>query len=378
MSEKVNTSNEIAWFEAIKRDKTELVSEMAGNNPELLQAFDYRSFGGTPLTIISSIGHKEMIDLLLDQGADPNRKSDWPMGPWNPVQVALSHGDLEIAQYLATRGAKIGVHEAAGLDMPSLLEDILRSNPEKVNEPGGDGCTALHFAGSEQVVDILLDYGADINARDLDHYSTPAQYLAKHKPAITKFLFDKGAEVDVFSVVLIGDEDRFDQMIKEHSQFIHHKINQDTFPPGPDHNVHNILTFVVGLNTNLLHTAAIGGRLNLMEKLVKQGIDIDGTGGYDDSTALHMAAWRNDLPVTKKLVELGAQMDKRSGKIHNNTPAGWAIVGGSADVFCYLIEQGAEIQDYFAKDIEAGLKGDFQIYQWVPLTNFEKMKEKIR
>jgi len=158
---------------------------------------------------------------------------------------------------------------------------------------------------------------------------------------------------------------------------LHIPINQETFPPGSDHDVHNILTYVVGLNTNLLHTAAIGSQLNLMEKLVKLGIDVNATGGYDDSTALHMAAWRNDLPVSKKLVELGIQIDKRSGAIHNNTPAGWAIVGGSADVFCYLLDQGAEVQGYFERDIVAGLNGEFQKYQYVPLNNFRRMKEML-
>ena len=377
MSNKVNSPDEIEWFNAIKNDDQELVRDKVKKDPSLLQAFDYNAFGGTPITIICSTERKEMIDLLIDLGADINRKSDWPMGPWNPVQIALNHGDEEMANHLVSRGAAIGVHEAAGLDMPAMLDDILRLHPEKVHDRGGDGCTPLHFATSIQVVDRLLSYGAELDARDIDHHSTAAQYLAQHKPLIAKYLFDRGAQADIFSVVLIGDEERFDQMVQTNPELLQNKINQETFPPGAEFDVHNILTFIVGLNANLLHTAAVGSQLNLLEKLVTLGIEIDSTGGYDDSTALHMAAWRNDLPVAEKLIKLGASIDKRSGKIHNNTPAGWAIVGGSAEVFCYLIDQGAEVQDYFAKDIKAGLRGEFQKYQHVPLANFELMLEKM-
>ena len=196
---KKNTPKEKAWFAAIKNDSHPQVKKMALEDRDLLLAYDYGSFGATPLNLVASSQRKKMADLLLDLGADPNRKSDWPMGPWNPVQLALNHGDEKVATYLISKGAEVGVHEAAGLKLSSHLEEILQSNPEKVHEQGGDGCTALHFAGSERIVDILLEYGADINARDVDHHSTPAQYLAKSKPAITKYLFKRGAEADISS-----------------------------------------------------------------------------------------------------------------------------------------------------------------------------------
>lgn len=85
----------------------------------------------------------------------------------------------------------------------------------------------------------------------------------------------------------------------------------------------------------------------------------------------------DNILVAKKLVELGADIDKRSGDIHNNTPAGWAIIGGSPDVFCHLISMGATIQDYFEEDIEKGLQGEFMKYKTVPVSNFKRMKEKL-
>lgn len=214
-SEKKNTTLEASFFRAIKQNDQDQVKKAIKTNPELLLAHDYQSFGATPLTLLSNGSKRDMLDLLLELGADPNRKSDWWAGPWNPVQIALSHGKDDFAKYLITRGAHIGAHEAAGLSLIPELKTILSTDLKKVSAKGGDGCTPLHFAGSKKVVDLLLEFGADMEARDVDHYSTPTQYLAQLRPEITRHLFDRGAHPDIFSVALTGDMPRFEKLITE-------------------------------------------------------------------------------------------------------------------------------------------------------------------
>lgn len=372
-----NNPQEIEFFNAIKANALDIVSVSIKENPKLLLAFDYNCFGGTPLTICSYENQKEMIALLLSKGADPNRRSDWWAGGWNPVQVALNHGHPEAAQFFVKHGAQVDVHEAAGLSLLGELKTILTSDPNQVSERGGDGCMPLHFAGSTEAIDVLLEFGADPNARDIDHHSTPAQYLASHSPDLSRYLFDKGADPDIFTAVLIGDEDRFESMISLDPSLLHQRINQTTFPPGSNPDVHNILTFIVGQEANLLHTAAIGKQLDMIRRLVASGIDVNSTGGYDDSTALHMSAWRDTVDVADTLIQLGADINKLSGSIHNNTPAGWAIVAGSANVFCHLIDNGATVLDYFEKDIRAGLAGEFMQYKKVDMENFRRMLGKL-
>jgi ankyrin repeat protein len=64
------------------------------------------------------------------------------------------------------------------------LRAILPQDPSRVHERGGDGQTPLHFARSRAVIDLLLDAGADLDARDLDHRATPAQWmLARRRDA---------------------------------------------------------------------------------------------------------------------------------------------------------------------------------------------------
>ncbi len=372
-----DTTQESEFFAAIKNGRSDEVRSLVGQHRQLLQARDACSFGGTPLNISIFRKDRQMVDLLLDLGADPNDQSDWWAGPWNAVQSALQSGQPELAAHLIGRGATVGIHEAAGLSRIDELKSLLRKAPDLIDFRGGDGCTPLHFAGSSEVVDILLDHGANIDARDIDHYSTAAQYLAKSHPEVTRYLFSRGASTDIFSAIVSGDRAVASQLIQSDPTTLEQRINRKTFPPGPKYPVDNILTFTIGLNATTMHAAAIAERPEMIDLLIDHGGDVDMIGGYDDSTALHQAAWNDSLTVAKRLVEAGADINKRSGTLHNNSPAGWAIVAGSADVFCYLIDQGAERLDHFSRDAQASARGENLQHKCVPMGNYQRILERI-
>lgn len=59
------------------------------------------------------------------------------------------------------------VFQAAQLNEASRIKDMLESHPHLANTENGDGLTPLGYAahfGSKDAVQILLNYGADINA----------------------------------------------------------------------------------------------------------------------------------------------------------------------------------------------------------------------
>jgi hypothetical protein len=87
-----------------------------------------------------------------------------------------------IARFLVDRGAMLSVNAAAGFGFTDSLADILRGDALQVNAKGGDGCTPLHFARDVVTAQLLLDHGADIDARDDDHASTPAQWRIGKAP----------------------------------------------------------------------------------------------------------------------------------------------------------------------------------------------------
>src|SRR5439155_22606805 len=153
------------------------------------------------LVTVASDEDVAIVDVLLDFGADPNRKSDWVAGGFHPLYVASD----AVAERLLVAGSIPDACAAAHLDRMDLLAPMLAENPERVRERGGDGQFPLHFAQSRAAIDLLLDAGADIDAVDVDHRSTAAEWMLGdvEKPAqsrchLSRYLVERGAKDDIF------------------------------------------------------------------------------------------------------------------------------------------------------------------------------------
>ena len=375
--EKTNTPQQREFFEALTTGDVVRVRQMVSEDAELLSAYDYSYYGATPVTRICGNDQREMIGALLELGADLNRRSDWEMGAWSPLHSAIVNGNDSLAEYLLDAGAILDVHTAAALGRVDDLKRLLDEQPERISERGGDGCHPLHFAGTVEAAQTLLDRGADINARCLDHYSTPVQYLATVRPEVTRFLLANGAEADIFTAILAGDHEVLTRLLAENSEVIHERVNQERFPPGPDFDVHNMLTFTVGFQATPLHAAAKANDAEAIRQLIQAGLKPDVRGGYDEGTPLHIAAWEDHVEAAAALVENGADVNIRSGENHDNSPAGWAIVAGSNGVFSYLLDHGAESLPWFQRDVEAGVNGQFEQYRSVPPENREQILKRL-
>jgi ankyrin repeat protein len=369
--------NQQRLFNAIRACRHREIRDLVAADPSLLLAYDAQSFGSTPLTLAISCGDRESVDILLDLKMDANRASDWWAGPWTPLHCAIHKGDQELAQHLLDRGAVLDVHAAASLNRLDDLRRMLDESPQRISERGGDGCMPLHFAGSIAAAEVLLERGADIEARDIDHYSTPVQYLALHRPEVARYLFSQGAQADIFSAVLADDVSVVKTLAAADPQVVNERLNQQRFPHSDEHDAHNILTFVVGEDATPLHAAAKGNRAVMVDVLVSLGADVDGRGGYDDAAPLHIAAWENHPEVAERLIANGADINLHSGALHNNSPAGWAIVAGSDRVFQVLMDHGAERLAWFAEDARAALNGEFLKFKAVPRENYDRIQTRL-
>ena len=176
----------------------------------------YRDDDGRPTSIIWAAlkagCEREFLELLLDHGADPNSA-----GPdeRTPYQLAIAAGQTDLADLLRRRGAAdtatsvdrflSACHRADRTEAEQLLNDDpglveLLSDEQRVSivraaehgetaavglmldlgfpldTRGDDGGTSLHAAGyngSPETVRLLLDRGADIEARDTTWNDTP-------------------------------------------------------------------------------------------------------------------------------------------------------------------------------------------------------------
>lgn len=251
------------------------------------------------------------------------------------------------------------VHTAAGLGDCDAISRLLDEEPSRVNERGGDGCQPLHFADTVDVAKLLVERGAEIDGRCIDHHSTPVQYLWTTRPNVARFLLSLGAQPDIISSAACGDIGSIERLLREKPEILHVRINPSTFPPGPEHDVHNILTFSVGLDATPLHAAAKGNNTDAISTLVQHGLSTSIRGGYDQATPLHTAAWNHCRDSAEALLKHGADIDARSGALHNNTPAGWAIVAGADTVFELLLSHGATRHPWFLDDARDACDGRF-------------------
>src|SRR6266700_2298680 len=101
---------------------------------QLLERFpEYKSKINEPVAafdapVITQVRTREMLDVLLEAGADINAQSRWWAGGFG-----LLHGaEPDLAAYAIQRGAIVDVHAAARLGMMDTLRALIVADPECV------------------------------------------------------------------------------------------------------------------------------------------------------------------------------------------------------------------------------------------------------
>jgi uncharacterized protein len=118
--------------------------------------------------------------------------------------VAAYHGRRDILDLLLAHGAPVGFFEAAALGLEAAAADHLQREPGAVGAYSHDGWTALHLAaffGHREVAALLLDRGADVNARSRNtrfaRENTPLHAAAANRQvAVAELLVARGADVN--------------------------------------------------------------------------------------------------------------------------------------------------------------------------------------
>jgi ankyrin repeat protein len=316
---------------AVRDGDAKTVRALLEQHEEVRSSLDAPIFGfDSPALVAASDKHVDVIDVLLEFGADPNRRSSWWAGGFHPLHGARGTA----AEHLMAAGAVPDACAAANLDRPDLLAVMLAEDPARVHERGGDGKTPLHFTRSRRVVDLLLAAGADLDARDVDHRSTPAQWMLGDEPdssriELAKYLVDRGASADIFLVAALGLTERARTMLESHPSLLQLRTSQGEYGEKPPSSFH-IYQWTIGPNLSPLQVAAKFRQdetLAVMERFASpeerlllachQG-DADAARaivathpgiverlGPVDRRALTDEAWAANAPAVELMLELG-------------------------------------------------------------------------
>jgi len=157
------------------------------------------------------------------------------------------------------------LHSAAARRDLVALRMLLRNRfVGCTNTPAAAGETALHHASTPETVDLLLEYGANINAKQEPCGDTPLHWAARNKPvyAVVNTLLQRGAGV----------------------------------------NTHN------SLGETPLHVACENGHTTTIHQLLQAGADIDATSVF--GTPLHIAIRHRRMETTQLLLQSGASIEQ--------------------------------------------------------------------
>jgi ankyrin repeat protein len=219
----------------------EVLSRFPSVKARLDEAVPGGAFGATPLIVAVEQANRELVEVLLANGASINQRSHWWAGGFHVLED--DHG---LADFLIARGASLDAKSATQLGRMDDLAALVAANPQSVHLRAGDGQTPLHVAPTVAIAEFLLDHGADIDARDVDHESTPAQYLVRSHPDVARFLVARGAHTDILLAAALGDLERVRSLLDADPESVRWTVSERYFPKRNFHAGGHIYTWTLG------------------------------------------------------------------------------------------------------------------------------------
>lgn len=340
--------------------------EILLDNKAAINSQDY--FGNTPLTYACGYGEIEIVEILLNRGADPYLgKKNIPifMALHRPelLEVFIQHGiDINCrnseGQTLLSRAVvesgeiplllsllKLGasphipcnafhqdagfypLHFAAASGKVKIIQ-ILHAHQVDINCRDADGRTPLHLAAAnesdpEEIITQLIDCKADYNLPN-DKGMTPI-LLAIYKnnqPAID-LLLQYGAILD--------KEAGLRAAVRGGNEFMTEKFLQEKVNP---------YTKKKEEGETLLHMACQSKKISIVKQLLDLGLDSNAFGAKR-KTPLAIAAANDELALVTCLLEHGA--DPNIFYDADASPLEIAIKKGSKEIAALLLQRGAKL-----------------------------------
>lgn len=264
---------------AIRDQAAQRVRELLESHPELRakinEPLPNYGFGQHALFAAVQRSDRATIDVLLDAGADIHKRTEWWAGGFG----VLDDCDPGLVDFLVERGAVIDAHAAVRLGMISKLTELVAADQNVVHAKGGDGQTPLHFASTVEIAQFLLDHGAEIDALDVDHESTPAQYMLRveqkrHYPRdrqdVARYLVSRGCRTDLLMATALGDVNLVRHHLDTDPACIRMSVSEAWFPKKDPRAGGTIYIWMLGANRTAHVVARDFGHEQVFELLMER------------------------------------------------------------------------------------------------------------
>lgn len=270
----------------LNRDKMITLLLEHGANPAVLTIPQPDpTMHGTPLMVAARSGRINAIRALLAGGADANQFDRWGRATIhliNSRERATLRDYTPVIQALAVGGADLNLRSEKGETALTL---------------------ALHTDASKEVIDTLIEYGADVNLSDQNNIPPLHIAVRNRKPAQVQQLVNAGANLETKNgeqqLTPLLQVTVFDDYLPQDSE-----IAEILLKAGADKEARSIQEM-----TALMFTSKRNKR-SLTRLLLASGADPDARG-QDAYTALHYASEQGNLEVAELLLSANPRPDQR-------------------------------------------------------------------
>jgi len=352
------------------------VGEVLQRYPELRARIDDPlpdyGFGEHALFAAVQRSDQATIDVLLRAGANIQKRTEWWAGGFS----VLDDCDPSMVEFLMERGAVMDAHSASRLGMIAKLGELVAADPAVVHARGGDGQTPLHFASTVEVAEFLLANGAEMDARDVDHESTPAQYMLRvgqkrHYPRdrqdVARYLVSRGCRTDILMAAALGDTDLVRRHLDADAGCIRISVSEEWFPKQDPRAGGTIYIWMLGAHRTAHSVARDFGHEDVFELLMERTPedlklalacelgdeavfheflskhpDVAKTLSEADQRKLPNAAQNNNTKAVRLMLEAGWPVDTR-GEM-GATALHWAGFNGNAEMIREILRFHPELE----------------------------------
>lgn len=346
--------------------------EVLTANPDIVsQLCELRGHTGLRSALHFAVGrdHLDMVNLLLEFGADPNVRDEGDNA--TPLHFAAEKENIAIMRALLANGADVSagdtVHEldvigwatvfgkgrkdvvdlllahgaphtiqsAVATGAVAELEAIVASAPNMLAvrlDSTNKQRTMLHLAVVKQQPDsvrTLMRLGADVNATDATGLTPLDQAALNGQHELAELLLQGGARVALPAAVALGRVNDMQRIVSE---------NPAILQPG-------------NLYGTLIVQASESASGAVIEMLLRGGASVNVRAPTDSSvdhtvgyTALHAAAFHGNAAAVEVLLGHGASVRARETK-YCGTPAGWARYAGHSEICQRILQADVDIFD---------------------------------